>query len=133
MKIRIQDNSVRFRITLKELDELNANGSIEGRSTSILSSAAAGGTLVYGVRAVPSATASECQVTSAGIWLELCPSDLATLNDAAQEGVYLRREHNGERFMAFIEKDRPGGKCDKPEAWVYEYAPGQAPSTKPIG
>ena len=140
MKIRIQDNSVRFRITLKELEELNRAGRMVA-VTEVYSEdgTALEGRFEYAVAVAPQNAPSRCAIAPGSITVYLNAADLALLNDPAQEGVYLRWERtlpSGEprRFMAFVEKDRPAAKCDKPEAWIYESAPDGSPvSTRPIG
>lgn len=138
MKVRIQDNSVRFRITLEELEQLNASGRIEAVSELYSEDGVScEGRFVYGVAVALDEPAGYCQMQPGSIFLYLSKRDLARLNDPAEEGVYLRREVNlksGEahRFIAFIEKDRPPTKCDKPEEWIYQRRPGEAPVTRPI-
>jgi hypothetical protein len=139
MKIRLQDDSVRFRITLKELEGLIHNGRIEG-VTEIYSpdGTVCEGRFVYAVSISTGDLPSRCAIEPGAITLYLNAADQATLNDPSQEGVYLRREtrlRSGDirRFMAFVEKDRPPTRCDKPEAWIYESAKdGRPASTRPI-
>jgi hypothetical protein len=140
MKIRIQDNSVRFRITLKELEALNQTGRIES-VTEVYSpeGTAPEGRFVYAVAAADIGASSRCAIEPGSITVYLNDADRVTLNSPSEEGVYLRREHtlaSGEtrRFMAFVEKDRPASKCDKPEAWIYDTAKdGSVASTLPSG
>ncbi len=139
MKIRIKDCAVRYRITLKELDELNSTGRLEA-VTEIYSEdgAAHEGSFRYGVAIDKEASASRCAIEPGSIMFHLCADDAERLNAAGQEGVYLRRESRLpggriHRFMAFVEKDRPGSTCDKPEAWIYEEKAGAAPDTRQIG
>ncbi len=139
MKLRIQDNSVRFRITLKELDELNACGHVEVVTECYSPDGSTReGRFVYAVRALAEDSTSYCDLRPDAITLYLNAADRATLKDPAEEGVYLRRETllpSGDvhRFMAFIEKDRPATRCGKPEAWIYAYAKEGLPaSTQPI-
>jgi hypothetical protein len=126
MKIRIQDNAVRYRITLKELDTLNSDGAIEAHTAF-----PDGIVFRYAVRKT-SDHESICRCEAQAIVLYLSPADVEALSNAQQEGVYLRTERGGERFMAFIEKDRPASRCDKPEEWIYDTAPGAKPVTFPI-
>lgn len=139
MKIRIQDNSIRFRITLKELDELNRVGRIEAISEIYSPDGTAReGRFVYALGTLAGKVPSRCAIEPGGITLYLNGSDLATLNNPSEEGAYLRRETrlpSGEphRFIAFVEKDRPATRCNKPERWIYEYATDGSPaSTRPI-
>ena len=138
MKIRIQDHSVRFRITLKELEELNRQGRIEARTEMYAADGACEGRFCYGVVKSDPDRPSRCEISANGIFLHLDLSDMQTLNQPSEEGVYLRREvtlPNGEmhRFIAFVEKDRPATHCDKPEAWIYETQGGENPKIRPIG
>lgn len=138
MKIRIQDNSIRFRITLAELEDLNRSGRLESVTEIYSADGAPEGRFAYGVTAVQEGEPSACIISPNSIFLHLNPDDLARLNDPNEEGVYLKREARlpgGDlhRSMAFIEKDRPSTKCDKPEEWVYEFRPGARPETRPIG
>jgi hypothetical protein len=84
-------------------------------------------------------TAEESRVVLGpfSISLLLTASDLRDLCEPEHEGVYIRHETSGEegsphRFIAFVEKDRPSSKCDKPEEWIYDQRPGERPMTRPI-
>jgi hypothetical protein len=136
MKIRIQDNSIRFRITLKELDELREAGRI-ARSTEIPAPNGDAAVFRYAVELDDGGAESRVQLQPDGIILRLAAGDLATLCKPHEEGVYIRREWWGadgspRRFMAFVEKDRPGATCDKPEAWIYDEVPGVRRETRAI-
>jgi len=136
MKIRIQDHSVRYRISLKELDTLNRNGRIDA-VTEIYAAdgVTCEGRFSYAVAAAAPGTASRCAIEPGAITLYLDKTDRATLNDSDQEGVYLQREvklASGEmrRFMAFIEKDRPSANCPAPDVWIYQGAKDAAAETQ---
>jgi len=139
MKIRIQDNSIRFRITLKELEQLNQKG--KAVAETVIRDPRTGmveGRFQYGLTRLKPESESRCEISPAAIFIHLNPADLASLNDPREEGVYLRREAqmpDGSvyRFMAFVEKDRPSSKCGKPEQWIYELHPGMNYETRPIG
>ncbi len=136
MKIRIQDNAIRFRITLAELEELNAKGRLENVCEIYGTNGAVEGRFVYGITAA-AGTSARCVIGANAIFLHLSPDDMTRLNDPSEEGVYLRQEirtADGEirRSMAFVEKDRPSTRCDKPEEWVYEHRIGARPETRPI-
>jgi len=93
MKIRIQDNSIRYRITLAELEALNETGRLESESEIYSTDGkTCEGRFVYGVTAVAEGEPSRCIVAPNSIFLHLDPADLARLNDPSEEGVYLRRE-----------------------------------------
>ena len=136
MKVRIQDNAVRFRITLKELEEWQSGGRLD-RSTRIPGTDGTSRAFRYSVSFSEQEPESSLNLEPYSIELVLCPADFAQLCRPEQEGVYIRREWTDEcgtahRFMAFVEKDRPGSTCTKPEAWIYEEIPGQTRVTRPI-
>lgn len=135
MKIRIQDNSVRFRISMSELETLLANGLIESRTEMVSpQTKQCVGRFIYGIKRLPGVAESACEIEPGSIWLLLNDADCEKLSDPRKEGVYLRVETEIEpgvvhRFMSFVEKDRPATHCDKPELWIYNY---QSNQTVPI-
>ncbi|HQH73758.1 MAG TPA: hypothetical protein PK360_16910 [bacterium] len=139
MKIRIQDNSIRFRITLKELEQLNQEGDVVAET--VIRDPRTGmveGRFQYGLVRQNAESESRCEIGPAAIFIHLNPASLAALNDPREEGIYLRREAqmpDGSvyRFLAFVEKDRPPSKCDKPERWIYEQHHGADDETRPMG
>jgi len=136
VKVRIQDNSVRFRLTLKEVEELGRSRRI-ARQTSILGAEGPAGTFGYAIVHAPGIAESDVRLHGGSITLRLCDADLATLLRPDEEGVYLRREWIGgdgsvHRFMAFAEKDRPGSTCVKKEQWIYDAPPHGPVETRPI-
>jgi hypothetical protein len=131
MKLRIQDNSVRFRITLKELEQLRAHRELE-RTTTVPNAR-----FSYGVVIDASVTETSLRVEPYRITIVLSEDDFARLADETQEGVYAKREWMdasgaAQRFIAFIEKDRPSTQCEKPEAWIYDEIPGRSREVKPM-
>lgn len=126
MKLRIRDSSFRFRITLKELEELD-------RSGRLLVEARVGPgepALVYGISVDRTGGESRLELSSGQIILWLSVDDLVNLGSADREGVYLRREWmdsqaGRQRSLVFVEKDRPAVSCDKPELWIYDDHPGK--------
>ena len=136
MKIRIQDHSIRYRITLQELEELRVMGRLD-RLTRILGPAGPCGEFHYSLAVDTGLGDSTVDCADRGISLSLSVTDFETLSRPSEEGVYLRREWVDElggahRFLAFVEKDRPGSVCDKPEEWIYQERPGMRPETRPI-
>ncbi len=136
MKLRIKDNSVRFRITLKELEELQSAGRLE-RSMRVPNPNGADAEFRYTAVIDPQSTESRVEVEAFLIRLVLGQGDFERLCAPDHEGTYVKREWEDEtgrrhRFMAFIEKDRPGSTCVKPEEWIYEERPGGHPETRPI-
>lgn len=136
MKIRIQDNSLRFRITLRELQQLSESGSLESK-TQILGPDGPGPCLHHRIELAHNLPHSDVTLQGANTTLRLAPADLASLQDPRQEGVYLRRawtdpKGTSHRFLAFVEKDRPGAGCAKPELWIYDAPPHEPVQTRPI-
>jgi hypothetical protein len=136
MKIRIQDDSIRFRVTLKEVEELAQSGSV-GRQTRVLTMDGPAGEFSYGIGAPDASCESVILVGDRAITLLLSQADLAELLKPDTEGVYIRREWvsaTGEvrRFLAFVEKDRPAAACNKPETWIYDTAGGDVAETRAI-
>jgi hypothetical protein len=134
LKLRIQDNSVRFRVTIKELEELSRDGEIR-RQTAFPSSEGCS-RFEYAIHVCNSAVVSTIECRDGAIVATVTHVDLARLLDDATEGIYFRTEpgdDRAERFMFFIEKDRPAAACDKPEHWIYEERHGKPASTRPAG
>jgi hypothetical protein len=136
MKLRIKDNSVRFRITLKELETLRSEGVLRSE-THVLNLDGPGGVFRCALVRDPDAQASRMEWAAEGATMRLASADFQTLANDKEEGVYIRREWTDEdgfrhRFMAFVEKDRPRSVCDKIEEWIYEERLGQKPLTRPI-
>jgi len=120
MKLRIQDSSVRLRITLKELETLQQKAVLEK-----VCLIPVGASFRYLVRVRDALAESRVVAQPYSLALELSTEDLRTLENPESEGVYLRKEWTdnqgvARRFMAFIEKDRPASTCRKIEAWIYE-------------
>ncbi|PKO15532.1 hypothetical protein CVU37_12865 [candidate division BRC1 bacterium HGW-BRC1-1] len=124
MKIRIQDNSLRLRMTLKEVEALAETGRV-ARSMQVQSAAGPGGRLDYELVRDATLAESDVVVTGSAVSVRLCDADFRELQREDREGVYLRRQWTGDdgtqqRFMAFVEKDRPGSTCEKIEQWIYD-------------
>jgi hypothetical protein len=136
MKIRIQDSSVRFRLTIRETETLLCERRLES-FTLVLTPQGPGGRFRYALSLREELPESTLLLDALSIEFALCPADAQTLLAPDQEGIYLRREWQDaagqtHRFMAFVEKDRPGSTCIKPEQWIYDVRPGQPPLTVPI-
>jgi hypothetical protein len=135
MKIRIQDNSVRFRITVRELETLVETGDLVART----SFPGGKSEFRYGLRVAPPAGPSQITFQDNAIIATLSSEDLAQLRDPAREGVYIQDESapdaasSPKRFIFFVEKDRPGSACEKPEQWIYEETAGKPISLREIG
>ncbi len=136
MKIRIQDHSIRFRLTLREVEEFAASGRLE-RVTRVLGEHGPVAEFRYALERREDGAPSEVLLGASSITMRLGASDCADLIDPANEGAYVRREWRDpagatHRFMAFVEKDRPGSTCVKPEAWIYDAPRGGPVQTRPI-
>jgi len=136
MKIRIQDNSIRFRVTLREVEDFAKSGRLE-RRTAVLSGNGPTGEFLYAIIHDPAIAESVIAIEGASISFRMCDADRAQLLAPEEEGVYVRREWKNaegtpQRFLAFVEKDRPGSTCVKPEAWIYDAPPHGEVETRPI-
>ncbi|MCC6547831.1 hypothetical protein IT570_11760 [Candidatus Sumerlaeota bacterium] len=136
MKIRIQDNSIRFRVTLKEVELFAETGVLE-RSTQCIGHDGLGPLFKYSVVYGSNLPESSLELSAASITLKLCSADREMLLQPDEEGVYIRREWvspegKAHRFMALVEKDRPGSTCVKKEQWIYDVSPAGAIDSRPI-
>jgi hypothetical protein len=132
MKLRIQDSSIRFRVTLREVETLLSNKALTRECR-----LPTGDVFLYGVRIDDHAPESTVQLAGTAMTLILTAADAQSLADSSKEGVYIHREWSdqegrSQRFMVFIEKDRPGSTCTKPEAWIYDGHSAQEPIIRPI-
>ena len=136
MKIRIQDNSIRLRLTLREVEAFAKEGRIE-RITQVVGPAGLGACFRYALRFEASAVETTVRIDGPSIEVVLSATDRDALLREDEEGVYVRREWiapdgAAHRFMVFVEKDRPGSTCVKKDQWIYD-APAQGPvETRPI-
>ncbi|MEQ8818928.1 MAG: hypothetical protein RLY93_01690 [Sumerlaeia bacterium] len=136
MKIRIQDSSVRLRLTLKEVEAFAGEGLV-ARETQVVAQEGLQGLFRYRLEYAPELAESEVAVEGFCIAVRLCGLDRAELLKPDREGVYIRREWispegKTHRFMAFVEKDRPGSTCVKKEQWIYDAPPHGPVETRPI-
>ncbi|MBI4556201.1 MAG: hypothetical protein HY706_01335 [Candidatus Hydrogenedentes bacterium] len=134
MKLRIKDNAVRFRLTLKEAETLERDRELYSYTDFPGSDPARPVRFRYGIKVSDAAATGAIQCADNGITATLPAAGLKELLDPAQEGVYYRFEVGTpapERFMFFVEKDRPGSTCDKPELWIYEEVGGKVAATQP--
>lgn len=136
MKIRIQDNSIRLRLTLREVESL-ADGPGLVRTTQVINTDGPGGLFTYALEADPSLAETVVEVDGPSIRVRLSAADRDALLSPREEGVYVRREWrdadgSARRFMVFVEKDRPGSTCVKTEQWIYDAPPHGPVETRPI-
>ena len=122
MKIRIQDNSIRLRLTLREVEAFAAEGAI-ARGTQVVTPSGLGPVFRYALEYDSGLVESKVLVDGSSISVQLCTADRDCLLNPQEEGVYIRREWispvgKSHRFMAFVEKDRPGSTCVKKEQWI---------------
>lgn len=137
MKLRIKDSSIRFRITLKELEELRAAGRL-AKETVVPAGEDASLVFRYALEVDRTGKETVLDLQPYAMTVRLSAADFEALARDDEEGIYIRREWQdagtgqARRFMAFVEKDRPGSTCEKPEEWIYEEVLGQRPRTVPI-
>ena len=93
MKLRIQDNSIRFRISLKERKNSIRRVRSWRKRYSIIQRHLKSCIFQYGIRK-SSADPSECVIQPGSIILQLDDQDCKTLNNPSQEGVYLQKKYN---------------------------------------
>ena len=135
MKLRIKDDAVRFRITIKELEQLRAEGLLEKETWVPGGKDGEPVVFVYVIAVGRELERSRFVMEPYVMRAELSEKDFELLASPEEEGVYIRREWtlpdgSARRFMFFVEKDRPGSSCAKPEEWVYEEVIGQQPATR---
>lgn len=124
MKLRIENNSIRFRISSDELERLNARCRVEA-STKLLSpdGKTLEGEFIYALAVDSEGGPTRCLIEPSFIMFILHPDDVARLNSPGEKGVYYQRESmlpTGEthRFMAYAEIDRPMKNRKRPEVWL---------------
>lgn len=112
MNIRIEDNSIRFRISPEELDRLNEEGRLESAVQLYTEDGGAlEGEFIYALAVEHEYGPTRCRIEPSFILFILHPGDLALLNAQREEGfVYDRSSigHDGEphHFKASVEVDR---------------------------
>lgn len=124
MKLRIENNAIRFRITPGELAELNGQSRVEA-ATQLLTEdgAKVAGEFIYALAVDRDGGPTRCRIEPSFIMLILHPSALNTLNAPGGGGFYYQRESTTpegdvKRFMAYVEIDRPVKKRNRPENWL---------------
>ena len=136
MKLRIQDDSIRYRLTLREVEDFAASGHLE-RTTQVLGPDGPAGVFRYALVHAPEQSESTVVVEGGSITLRLGNAEREALISPDSEGAYIHREWKSpegsvRRFMAFVEKDRPAATCNKPEVWIYDSRAGEPIETRPI-
>jgi hypothetical protein len=119
MKLRIRDNSLRMRISPEEFAQLRETGKLQSRCC-IPSPAGEVTSLIYTVEISPDAAESSVVLEPFCIRFIITPSDFEAFSAPKNEGAYFRLEFTNplgekDRFTYFLEKDRPGVSCAKPE------------------
>ena len=93
MKIRIKDSTVRFRITLNELEELGKNKEVVCETIQRSpSDGSLEGSFDYGARISDRFGESQCVFESEGIFFYLTSEDYGRLKHPSTEGIYTTRE-----------------------------------------
>jgi len=136
MKIRIQDSSIRYRMTLREVEAFAQDGLIAS-TTQVVGPDGLGPVFEYRLEFDGNLAESEVLIKGASIAVRLSSIDRGVLLEPDKEGVYIRREWTSpegktHRFMAFVEKDRPGSTCVKKEQWIYDAPPHGPVETRAI-
>lgn len=126
MKLRIENNSIRFRITPEELARLTDRTRVEA-ATQLYSEdgRAVEGEFIYALAVDPEGGPTRCRIEPSFIMLVLHPEALDTLNDPDSRRYQYRREATTpegdlKRFMAYVEVDKPVKKRHRPEDWLDE-------------
>ena len=137
MKLRLKDNSVRFRITLKELEALHKNHYLEKETWMPGLPGLGAQVFRYAIHVSRELGESRLVAEPCSMTAELSLADFEVLSSSEEEGVYIRREWEDDhgqtqRFMFFVEKDRPSSTCEKPEEWIYEERTNQRPRLQSI-
>ncbi len=124
MKLRIENNSIRFRITLEELSHLNDRCRVEaGTKLYSADGMKVDGEFIYALAVDSEGGPTRCRIEPSFIMLILHPGELALLNAPGDGCVYFQRESilpDGatHRFMAYVEVDKPVKKRNRPESWL---------------
>lgn len=124
MKLRIENNSIRFRITLEELERLNRRSRLEAATQLFTADGKAlEGEFIYALAVDTEGGPTRCLIDPSFIMLVLHPDSLEVLNQRGEQGYTYQRESkmpDGEtrRFMAYVELDRPAKKRNRPEDWL---------------
>ncbi len=114
MNVRIEDNTVRFRISPRELAQLNQDRRLE---SAVQIYADDGRTLegefIYALAVEPEFGATRCLIQPSFILFVLHEGDLAILNLQPEKGFAYQRESTGPEgqrywFRACVEVDRHG-------------------------
>ena len=124
MKLRIENNSIRFRITPDELERLNARCRVEA-STRLMSpdGKKVDAEFIYALAVDNEGGPTRCLIEPSFIMFVLHPDEMALLNTPVGNGVYYQREATlpsgeVERFMAYAEIDKPMKNRKRPEQWL---------------
>ncbi|MBI2423840.1 MAG: hypothetical protein HYV27_13500 [Candidatus Hydrogenedentes bacterium] len=124
MKLRLEENSVRFRLSEAELDELANNGRVES-VTEILSEETRlpEGRFIYAVACTKNAEPETCLIQPSYILVLLHAKTIDALQQDPGAPVFIRREvqlHDGarHRFMAYVEVDKPMKHKKRHENWL---------------
>lgn len=124
MKLRIEDNSIRFRISEEERERLTQRSRIEA-ATQLFSpdGNSVEGEFIYALAVDVEGGPSRCLIEPSYIMLVLHPDALDALNAPGEGRFCFQREATtpeGElkRFMAYVEIDKPMKKKNRPEDWL---------------
>lgn len=122
MKLRIENNSIRFRISPDELARLDEESGLEA-ATQIFGrdGASVEGEFIYALAVDRTGGSTRCRIEPGYIMFILDPESLDTLRDAG--GYVFHRdvaapEGGRKRFLAYVEIDRPVTRRNRPEVWL---------------
>lgn len=123
MKLRLLDDSFRFRVTSDELGLLQQTGSL--LTTSRFPGDDGEVAFTFGIRIEEGILESRMEAGPGSLQLCLSVQDLQLLLDPDCEGVYLKRQWGDpagatRRAIAFVEKERRSSPLSGPEDWIYE-------------
>ena len=124
MKLRMNESSIRIRISPEELQQLNE--SLHAESTTEIYSddgLTRQGHITYGVTIAPNGQQAHCTIEPNAITIHITQNDLDELNKPKAQGVYLRRETTApdkteHRFSAYVELDRPVKRKSREDTWL---------------
>jgi len=124
VKLRIEGNSIRFRISREELARLQDRCRLEAATQLYTPDGrAVEGEFIYALAIDTEGGPTRCLIEPSYIMFVLQPEALDILNGPNGEAYAYQRETTtpeGEpkRFMAYVEIDKPVKKRKRPEDWL---------------
>lgn len=124
MKLRIENNSIRFRITEEELSVLSRYAPVESAAQIYSADGKqVEGEFVYALQVDTEGGPARCRIKPSFIMLILDLEALESLRAPGGNGYIYQRESTTpdgivKRFMAYVEVDRKKRKRKRPEDWL---------------